>query len=239
MSKLRASLIIFLLLLTACTGPTAENLATLKIGITPNLTSIKPEIHRCASNLPIHVFQVEQPFNTLFIKDLDAIIHVGTPPLEAGFSTQIGKTKLAIILNSGNPISTIEASLLKSILTGKITDWQAVSPGDFSSPTPIQVWSYPDEDDVRKLVEDGFLKGIPISPFSRFVPDGQAMVAAVMADPSAIGFITELTSHDQVHIVDINSADAFNLAQPILASLSKIPEGDLKLLLACLADSAD
>ena len=84
-------------MITACSGPSAEDNPTLRIGITPNLSSIQPEIHRCAAGLPIHLFLVELPFDTLEIEEFDAIIHVGDPPWRPAFSTQIGSLKLVII----------------------------------------------------------------------------------------------------------------------------------------------
>ncbi len=191
MSRLLASLFALSLILSACTGPATEDRVTLRIGITPNLSILQPEVYHCASKLPIHLLLVEQPINALQIESYDALIHVGDPPEGASFSTQVGSMNLVILLNAGNPISILEPAVVKSILTGSITDWRAVSPGDFSESKAIQVWSYPEEDDVRQLMEHVLLNGRSISPSSRLVPDEQAMIDAVMSDPSAIGFITD------------------------------------------------
>jgi hypothetical protein len=226
-------------MITACSGPSVVDYPTLRIGITPNLSSIQPGTHRCAAGLPIHLFLVEMSVDTLEIEDLDAIIHVGDPPMEANFVTQIGSLKLVILLNTANPISTMEPAAVKSILTGTITDWQVVSPGDFSNSTPIHVWSYPEEDDVRQLIEQTLLNGRTIASSSRIVPHEQAMIAAVMADPSAIGFITDLSTPTGVHILAIEPSEVFNLAQPILASLSLKAQQDIKPLLACLSQKGN
>jgi hypothetical protein len=237
MSRLLASLLAASLFLTACTGPVTEDLATLRIGITPNLSTLQPEIQRCAADLPVHLFLIELPLNALQIEDYDAIIHVGDPPKEAGFSTQVGSVKLVIILNAGNPISILEPSVVKSILTGTITDWQDVSPGDFSEPIAIQVWSFPEGDDVRQLMEQILLNGRSISSSNRLVPDEQAMIEAVMSDPSAIGFITDRTTPNGVHILDVEPSNAFNLPQPILASLPAKAQEAIKPLLICLSQT--
>jgi hypothetical protein len=182
---------------------------------------------------------VEQPINNLQVEDFDALIHVGDPPKGASFSTQVGSMKLVILINAGNPISILEPAVVKSILAGSMTDWQAVSPGDFSEPTAIRVWSYPEGDDVRQLMEHILLNGRSITPSSRLVPDEQAMIDAVMSDPSAIGFITDITNPDGVQILAVAPSDGFTLPQPILASLSaKAPE-TIKPLLVCLSQTGN
>ncbi len=239
MSKLLVSLFALSLILTACTGPAAEDRVTLRIGITPNLSILQPEVHHCASELPIHLLLVEQPINTLQIDDYDALIHVGDPPEGASFSTQIGSMKLVILLNSGNPISKLEPAVVRSILTGSIADWRAVSPGDFSETTPIQVWSYPEGDDVRLLMEHVLLNRRSMSPSSRFVPDEQAMIEVVMSDPAAIGFITDQTTPNGYRILEIVPLDGFSLPQPVLASLSAKAQEAIKPLLVCLSQSGN
>jgi hypothetical protein len=239
MSRLLATLFAVSLILTACMGPATEGRAMLRIGITSNLSGLQPEVHRCASTLPIHLFLVEQPINNLQVEDFDALIHVGDPPKGASFSTQVGSMKLVILINAGNPISILEPAVVKSILAGSMTDWQAVSPGDFSEPTAIRVWSYPEGDDVRQLMEHILLNGRSITPSSRLVPDEQAMIDAVMSDPSAIGFITDITNPDGVQILAVAPSDGFTLPQPILASLSaKAPE-TIKPLLVCLSQTGN
>jgi hypothetical protein len=236
MYRLAVLLISYLFILTACSNPAAGDISTLEIGITPNLKPIGEEIYRCASGLPVHFLLLERPLNALSMEDYDAILHVGDPPTDAGFTTQIGSVKLFIILNPENPVPSLDSNLMRNILMGSMTDWQDVSPGDFSSSTPIQVWSYPEEDDVRSLLETILLNGRSMSPSSRLVPDGQAMIDAVKADPFAIGFITELTAQDGVRFVYTEPSDVFSQPQPILASLSSEAGGEIALLLACLAE---
>jgi len=236
MFRLSVHLILFLVILTACSNPSAGSFSTLEIGITPNLKPIGEEIYRCASGLPVHLLLVERPLNALAIEDYDAILHVGDPPTDAGFTTQIGSMRLVIILNPENPIPSLDFNLIRGILMGSLTDWQDVSPGDFPSPTPIQVWSYPAGDDVRLLLENVLLGGRSMSPLSRLVPDGRTMIAAVKMDPFAIGFITELTAQDGIRFIYTESSDTLNQSQPILASLSSKAEGEIALLLACLAE---
>jgi hypothetical protein len=239
MSRLLAFLFAVSLILAACTGPATEERATLRIGITPNLSGLQPEVHRCASTLPIHLFLVEQPINNLQVEDFDAVIHVGDPPKGASFSTQVGSMKLVIIFNINNPISILEPAVVKSILTGSITDWRDVSPGDFSESTPIRVWSYPEGDDVRQLIEHILLNGHSITPSGRLVPDEQAMIDAVMSNPSAIGFITDITTPNGVQILAVEHSDGFTLPQPILASLSAKAQEAIKPLLVCLSQRGD
>jgi hypothetical protein len=234
-----ASLLAISLLLTACAGSVVEDIVTLRIGITPTLSSLQPDVHQCASELPVHLLLVEQPFNSLAIDGYDAVIHLNAPPEGAGFTTRVGSTKLVFILNPDNPISTMDATMISSILLGNVTDWQAVSPGDFTNPTPIQVWSYAEQDDLRQQLEENLLDGRSISSSSRLVPDGQAMIGAVKSDPSAIGFITAMTPASDVRVLKIVPGDGFSLPLPVLASVAGNPEGELKLLLFCLAEKGN
>jgi hypothetical protein len=239
MIKLVVPVILCAFLLSACSVPSNGTDDILKVVITPNLAPFKQEIHQCASDLPGHVFLVELPYNTLKFKDYAATIHAGQPPVNAAFSTQVGSIRLVFIINPDNPISQLDTAELASILLGIETDWQALFPSGFDAPNTIQVWSYPEGDDVRGLVEELLLNGRSMTATNWLAPDGQAMVEAVLGDPSAIGFIAEGTPHTGVSEVQIEPMNTINMTQPILASLPSTPEGAVKDLLTCLSQTGE
>lgn len=235
MCKSSKILIALIFLLTGCKTPPVITNDILNVGITPNLTFFQPAILRCSSQLSIHTLITEMPFNSIDLEEYDLVIHMGRPLSDAVFSTQVGITELIIITNPGNAVSQITLDDLAKILLGIHTAWQEFVPQSFPASTPVHVWTYPQGDDVRELIEVLVLNGRLISAANHLVPDSQAMLEAVTEDPSAIGFILSDLPHSGVKNLTLNQVGEISLSQPILASVASEPEGATKVLLNCLS----
>ena len=234
-----AILIAFAVILTSCSGPAAGSNDVLRLGITPNLAFFQPEVYNCAAEMPGHVQLKVLPLNALVAGEYAAIIHAGQPPQGSEFSTRVGSLKLHIILNPENPLSQLDPGDLAEILSGIQTDWQVISSQSFSAKMPIQVWSYPPGDDTRGVVEEVLLGGRSITGTTHLAPDSQAMLAAVLSDPAAIGFIVGDYLQSTGNTATVGPKVVYTLEGPILASFRSAPEGAIKELIICLSKSGE
>ena len=235
MYKPVAILIVFVLFLTSCSGPATDSGNILKLGITPNLAFLQHEIYTCSAEMPGHVQVDVLPLDALISGEYTAIIHAGQSPQDSVFSTQVGNMKVEIIINPENPVSQLDPDDLAKILLGIQTDWQVFAPQNFSAPTPIHVWSYPSGDDIRGVVEEYLFDGRSITATSHLAPDSQAMLAAVLSDPSAIGFIVDDSHRSTGNTAPVDPKVVYTLERPILASFTSAPEGAIKELMVCLS----
>lgn len=99
----------------------------------------------------------------------------------SGFSsaaTVLGRVPLFCIVNFWNPVSAVGSATLEAVFRGEITNWAALGGED----RPIEVLTYSREDLPRLPGTD--------RPGLRQVLTQEAMVAAVRANPDAIGIIT-------------------------------------------------
>jgi hypothetical protein len=236
MYKLAVILLTLAVLLTSCSSPSTGSEDILKLGITPNLAFFQPEVYSCAAELPGHVQMEMLPLNALVSGAYSAIIHVGQFPQDETFSTRIGSVKLVVILNPENSLSQLDPDDLAKILLGIQTDWQEVAPQSFTTASPIHVWSYPQGDDARGLVEENLLSGRSITPASHLAPDRQAMLEAILGDPTAIGYILESTTPSTGDATQVEPKIVYSVDQPILTSFLAEPEGAIKALVKCLSE---
>jgi hypothetical protein len=239
MYKPAAILIAFVLFLTSCSSPSTGGDDILKLGITPNLAFFQHEIYTCSAEMPGHVQVDVLPLDALISGEYTAIIHAGQSPRDSVFSTRVGNMKLRIIINPENPVSQMDPDDLAKILLGSQTDWQVLAPQNFPAPMPIHVWSYPPGDDTRGIVEDFFLEGRSITATSHLAPDSLAMLAAVLNDPAAIGYLVEDTHQSTGNTAPVDPKVVYTLELPILASFGSAPEGAIKKLFVCLSNSGE
>jgi hypothetical protein len=230
-------LVVFASLITSCSGSESGSNDFLRLGVTPNLAFLQQEIYACSATMPGHVQVEVSPMGALTFGEYTAIFHAGQAPRDSVFSTQVGDVKLNISINPGNPVSQMDRDDLVKVLLGIQTDWQVIAPQSFTQPTPIHVWSYPAGDDIRDVVEKYLLDGRLITATSNLAPDGQAMLAAVLGDPLAIGYIV-----DEGHGIPMSTTPAapktvYTLQEPILASFGASPEGTVRELILCLSKS--
>jgi phosphate transport system substrate-binding protein len=97
----------------------------------------------------------------------------------------IGLDGIAVIVNAGNPVSSLSVGQLEQIFTGKTTAWSALG----GSPHRIHVLAR----DAKSGTFDTFsalvLDGAPLVGSARRFEDSVRLSSAVAADPDAIGFI--------------------------------------------------
>jgi hypothetical protein len=239
MYKPAAILITFTLLLTSCSSPATGSDDSLQLGITPNRAFLQADVYTCSAGMPGHIRVDALPLKDMTSGEYAVIIHAGQAPQDSVFSTQVGNMELRIIINPENPVSQMDPDVLAKILLGSLTDWQVLAPQSFTKPTPIHVWSYPSGDDIREVVQGTFLEGRSITSTSHLAPDNQAMLAAILSDPAAIGYHVENIHQSTGNNAQANPKVVYTLREPILASFGSTPDGTVKELVVCLSESGE
>lgn len=107
-----------------------------------------------------------------------------------------GKTPPAIYVNAGNPIAGLSMAQVKRVFAagapgGDARTWSdlATMAGQWRA-APIHVLGAPDDGGFATAMRQSKLDGLPFSARYRPMPGGKAILAAVAADPLAIGYVT-------------------------------------------------
>lgn len=117
--------------------------------------------------------------------------------------TVLGRVPLLIIVNIWNSADKISQASLEAVLSGKITNWQALGGED----CPIEVLAYVDPDLPRLPAPD--------RPGIRRVRSQDAMVAAVSASPHALGVITWPLVTPRVKVLTIDGVNPVWTREPL------------------------
>jgi phosphate transport system substrate-binding protein len=227
------------LLLTACGTPTrATPVPTptlIRIAITPALRPLTAVISSCVAAYP----QVALTLDEISTIELDAqsadlILRMGGAPGK-GFTAGIGEQSIVVIVNLENPVISITTVDLLNLYTGMTTYWDEIG----GKEQPIQVWDYPEGEDIRLILDGALFPGKRLTPQALIAPDPQAMISAIANDPAAIGFVPQTwlsQSPGMVRIrpVNIDPLLAELLHQPVFAESKFEPQGWVRQLLGCM-----
>ena len=113
----------------------------------------------------------------------------------SGFSpveTVLGQVPLLCIVNFWNPVAAVGSATLEAVLRGEITNWSAL--GGEDRPIEVLVYNRPDLPQLPGTDRPGL----------RRVRTQEAMVAAVRANPNAIGVITWPLVNPAVKVLTID-----------------------------------
>lgn len=124
----------------------------------------------------------------------------------SGFSpaeTVLGQVPLLCIVNFWNPVAAVGRATLEAVLRGELTNWSALGGED----RPIEVLAYNRPDLPRLPGTD--------RPGLRQVRTQEAMVAAVRANPNAIGIITWPLVNPAVKVLTIDGVNPAWTLEPL------------------------
>ena len=127
----------------------------------------------------------------------------------------LGQVPLLCIVNFWNPVAAVGRATLEAVLRGELTNWSALSGED----RPSEVLAYNRPDLPRLPGTD--------RPGLRQVRTQEAMVAAVRANPNAIGIITWPLVNPAVKVLTIDGVNPAWTLEPLTpASLSLLDRTD-------------
>lgn len=101
-------------------------------------------------------------------------------------ANEIGRVKLAFIVNPRNRVRTLSTTQLAGLLTGKIKNWQEVG-GDDAAVVVVGLAH------AGSLLKNALLGGNEVTPAARLLPNASQIPSVVAQDAYAIGIIS--TAH--------------------------------------------
>jgi phosphate transport system substrate-binding protein len=96
----------------------------------------------------------------------------------------IGGYGVAVIVNSSNPIRSLRASEVRGIFTGEIKNWKSLGGHD----APIRVLIHDDTTGSALGFRELAMRERPYAKSATALPTDSAILAAIAADPHAIGY---------------------------------------------------
>ncbi len=100
--------------------------------------------------------------------------------------TVIGVQGIAAVVNPANRVSALTVPQLRSILSGRTTDWSQVG----GAPRPIAVYAVDDQGGLADVPQSLLLRHDDVSAAAIKVASEHALAVAVAADQGGIGFVT-------------------------------------------------
>lgn len=96
----------------------------------------------------------------------------------------IGSYGVAVVVNDQNPVRSLRASEVRGIFTGEIKNWKALGGPD----APIQVVIHDDSSGSALGFRELAMRLRPYAKSATALPTDEAILAAVAANPHAIGY---------------------------------------------------
>jgi phosphate transport system substrate-binding protein len=96
----------------------------------------------------------------------------------------IGSYGVAVVVNAKNPVTNLKPSQVRAIFSGKITNWNQLRGPD----QPINLVVLGPQTGARAGFQNLALRGDDYAATATALPDYTTIVAAVAADPFAIGY---------------------------------------------------
>jgi hypothetical protein len=235
MSRLIFLVVLPIHLLVSCAQPNLRELPPppeiVTVALTPALRPVRAAIQACAESYPdlavsIQEISPQHPGASEF----DLFIQLGEPQELAPFAAPLALERVVVIVNASNPPDGLLEDDLKAIFSGDITRWSDIG-GPFR---PIQVWVYPESDEVRAAFDEVFMENGRLTSQAMLAPDAAAMLEAVSGDIHAIGYLPAAWLEETVREVELDPRLSAQLQIPLLALAPAQPGGATARLLYCL-----
>jgi hypothetical protein len=194
-----------------------------------SLDPVRTALTACAKSLPDLALLVEtQPSAFFDLSEVDLALWLGDKPDFAGFAAPLAQERIVLIVNSHNPLKTMDLSTLAQILTGQIATWQQI---DISVDGEITLWIYPPENEIQNAIENILAESSRISPSAFIASDPEVLLKKVESDRNAIGFLPAAWLTSNVNVIEIQEV---TISLPVLALAEQEPQGMARQMLACL-----
>jgi hypothetical protein len=159
------------------------------------------------------------------LEKADFVLRVGQPESQIDNAFQIGSEEIVVIVNKNNPDTQLNEEQVVGLFTGRIENWGSIGKTDGQ----VQVWVFPEGEDIQQIFTHTILEGSPITSNARLANNPLEMIQAIEADVNAIGI---LTRHFVTNITPVAFTDLTSL--PVLAITSSTPSGKVSEMLTCL-----
>lgn len=201
----------------------------------------------CTTNL-VNVALLTSSENTVYdgLENTNVDLHWGEPPDLAEFAVKITQSSFTFIVNRENPLQRLPFARLEEIIAGSLLTWQDLldtcqncyteEPSQEILEQPIQLYVYPESEDIQVIFHSLFTEKYPLSLSSAIlVPSTRAMNQVILANPAGLGYLPAHAINEGVLPVDVTrDGKTVDISQPVLAIFDGEPQGLDRQWLACL-----
>ncbi len=108
------------------------------------------------------------------------------PPDSGLWATPIGQDGLAIVVNAANPIATLSADQLRSIFSGRVSNWRELGSTDMAIVPVVR----PGSSSASQLFRAVTLGDRQITGAARLAFSNETMLQIIQNEPGAIGYVS-------------------------------------------------
>ena len=125
----------------------------------------------------------------------------------------IGSYGVAVVVNAKNPVTNLKPSQVRAIFSGKITNWNQLRGPD----QPINLVVLGPQTGARAGFQNLAMRGDDYAATATALPDYATIVAAVAADPFAIGYsdIRSLPAGTRSMLINGEPANAMSIYEQV------------------------
>jgi len=215
------------------TQPTPE---VIRIHISPALSWMSTYFNGCAVQVGGTAVVIEPNISGLGSPDPGVISFQWGEPDSTGNSGQAllwqtGWDDLVFIVHPDNPIKEMSYQDLQLILSSSNPHWKK---GDGSDAATIQVYRYPENDEVQVVAEKYLHAPVKSTLSTALAPDPEAVRGLVAVDPTALGYLPRRWLDSSVRELKITGGTPQALHQAIIASAGQEPQGKARQWLSCI-----
>lgn len=228
----------------ATVPPTATPLTVYRIASTPELETLVISWLKAYQEIDHHtLLEIEivspQVLQTAMeIRNVDLIISAYVPP-EGWFATPLMTEKIAVVVNPGNQVQTLQSADLALIFSGKMVSWSDLGGQDENVQPVIPLQGEASREKFQEMI----LRGSPFALTSLLAPTPAFARQFVRDNAGGIGFILDSNLSEDVQEITITAdgSEAGNLDSglilEILAMWSEEPPDGLRAFLVWLQGS--
>lgn len=209
MKLLSHFLIIQMLFLSGCQGIFSSSGNSISIYKSPALMFWFNRPEECAATQNLILVPASDPLSAEIALTFGQIPQPSSLP-----AYQVGSGGIAIVTN-GDGMDNLDAAALAQFFTG-------------TAPQPMDVWVYPEDEDIQTTFNSSFLQGLKSSPNTRLALTTERMLQALLAPTPALGVLPTSMVPESLAILHTIQA------VPILATSPQAPAGALAVLYQCL-----
>ncbi len=179
-------------------------------------------------------------FTDLIAGQLDAILVHHIPVGSPGWFNPVALDGLVIVVHPDNPVQNLSLGEVQAVFNGRITNWSTLGGPDQA----INLISREQGAGTRAILQQRVLAEQRISINALIQPDDSSLLAAVAADPAAIGYsmmgtavITNVNmlTIEGIAATPLTTADqTYPLTAPLYFLSPTEPQGELRTFLAWL-----
>ena len=120
------------------------------------------------------------------------------------WSAAVGTDALAVVVHARNPLTDLPLSDVRAIYQGRIRNWNELGGPDMA----ITVVSREEGSSARGTFDDVVMSDLPTTPGARLATSSQTVIAFVLEEPGAIGYVSLALLEAPLHAVRIDGVQA-------------------------------